>query len=141
MIYRFNSFWLNFLMMTSWHGARISTFRENSFIKKYLTSKFLLVLIFILTIRTWDISLGTFSRQLWVDDVTTRVKTAIFWKSDLMKFCSSCVLEQVLFSCTNFCDDWLKTCVDIRNLVFLPNEELYKKFAAVPNVCQRWRGK
>ena len=31
---RFESFWLNFEMMTSQHGARISRFWENSFINQ-----------------------------------------------------------------------------------------------------------
>ena len=41
------SFWPNFEMMKSQHGARISKFWENRFINKYLTSKFLFLLIFI----------------------------------------------------------------------------------------------
>ena len=48
MIYKFESFWPNFHMMTSQHVARISRFQEHSFINKYLTSSFLLFLIFIL---------------------------------------------------------------------------------------------
>ena len=48
MIYKFESFWPNFHMMTSQHVARISRFQEHSFINKYLTSSFLLFFIFIL---------------------------------------------------------------------------------------------
>ena len=48
MIYKFESFWPNFHMMTSQHVARMSRFQEHSFINKYLTSSFLLFLIFIL---------------------------------------------------------------------------------------------
>ena len=48
MIYKFESFRPNFHMMTSQHVARISRFQEHSFINKYLTSSFILILIFIL---------------------------------------------------------------------------------------------
>ena len=61
--------------------------------------------------------------------------------SILQKCCNFCVLKQVLSICTNFHLDWLKISPDIRNLVFLLNEELYRKFTAVPKVCQRWRHK
>ena len=47
MICKFECFWANFEMMSSKHGAWVSRFWENSFIKVYLTSKFLLLLIFI----------------------------------------------------------------------------------------------
>ena len=48
MIDKFESFRPNFHMMTSQHVARISRFQEHSFINKYLTSSFILILIFIL---------------------------------------------------------------------------------------------
>ena len=38
-------------------------------------------------------------------------------------------------------EDWQKSCSDIRSLLFLCNEELRKKFAAILIVCQRWRHK
>ena len=69
---KFESFWPNFEVMTSGHGARISGFRENSFINEYLTSKFLLLGIFIFLsplvheIRVWTL----FVSRFWVDDVT-----------------------------------------------------------------------
>ena len=71
MIYKLECFWPNFKLMTSQHGARISRFRENSFIDKRLTSKFLFLLIFIFLsplvheIRVWTL----FSSQFWVDNV------------------------------------------------------------------------
>ena len=57
-------------------------------------------------------------------------------RSILQKFCNFSVLKQVLFICTNFHNDWFKTCPDIRNLVFLLIEELYRKLAVVLKVCQ-----
>ena len=48
MIDKFESFRPNFHMMMSQHVARISRFQEHSFINKYLTSSFILILIFIL---------------------------------------------------------------------------------------------
>ena len=47
-------------------------------------------------------------------------------------------LKQVFSICTNFYNDWWKTWPDIRNLVFLLNEELYRKFATVLKLYQRW---
>ena len=47
MICKLESFWPNFGMMTSQHGARILRFLESSLINKYLTLKFFLFLIFI----------------------------------------------------------------------------------------------
>ena len=44
MIWKFECFWPNVEMMTWQHGARNSRFWENSSIKVYLTSKFLLLL-------------------------------------------------------------------------------------------------
>ena len=60
-------------MMTSQNGARILRFRKNNFINKYLTSKFLLLLIFIVLspfVQENPI-LDPFSSQFWVDDVIT----------------------------------------------------------------------
>ena len=67
-----------------------------------------------MTISTRDTNLGTSMSQFWVDDVTTGSKC-----NDLMKFCSFSVLKQVLFICTNFRNDSLKTCPYFRNLAFL----------------------
>ena len=51
MIHKIESFWPISEMMISQHGAKM---RENSFINEYLTSKFLLLLIFIfIIISTW----------------------------------------------------------------------------------------
>ena len=97
MIYNFDSFWLNFTMTTSQYGTRISRFRENSFINKYLTSKFLLLLV---AVFLWPLVHGQKC-------------------NDLVKFCSFSVLKQVLFICTNFRNDSLKTCPNLRNLAFL----------------------
>ena len=57
------------------------------------------------------------------------------------KFCNFSVLKQVFSICTSFQNNWLKSWPDIRNLVFLLNKELYKKFALVLKVCQRWHHK
>ena len=62
--------------------------------------------------------------------------------SILQNFCCTfSVLKQWSSIGTNFHNDWLKTWPDIRKLVFLLNEELYRKFAAVLKVWQRWRYK
>ena len=57
----------------------------------------------------------------------------------LQKLCNFSVLRRVLSICTNFQNHWLKTWLDIRNLVL--NGELCRKFAGVLKVCQRWRHK
>ena len=59
----------------------------------------------------------------------------------LQKLCNFSILRHVLSICMNFQNDWLKTWLDIRNLVFLLNGELCRKFARVLKVCQRWRHK
>ena len=70
---RIESFWANFEMMTSQHGAWISRFWEKSFINEYFTSKFLLLLIFIFLsqllheVQVWAL----FLTQIWVNVVTT----------------------------------------------------------------------
>ena len=116
MIYNFDSFCLNFTMTTSQYGTRISRFGENSFINKYLTSKFLLLLVAVFLwplvqeIQIWAL--------LWVNFglmASLRGQKC----NDLMKFCSFSVLKQVLFICTNFRNDSLKTCPYFRNLAFL----------------------
>ena len=40
--------------------------------------------------------------------------------------------------CTNFQEDWRKTCPDIWSLLFVSNKELHKKFPLISIVCQRW---
>ena len=116
MIYNFDSFWLNFTMTTSQYGTRISRFRENSFINKYLTSKFLLLLVAVFLwplvqeIQIWAL--------LWVNfGLMTSLRGQKC--NDRMKFCSFSVLKQVLFISTNFRNDSLKTCPNLRNLAFL----------------------
>ena len=59
----------------------------------------------------------------------------------LKKICNFSLLKEAFSICTNFHDDWLKTWPDIRNLVFLLNEKLYRKSTAVLKVCQRWHHK
>ena len=57
--------WHNFEMMASKHGARISRFQENSFINESLTSKFLLLLIFVfLSTLVHEIPIWPFSPKL-----------------------------------------------------------------------------
>ena len=46
-------------------------------------------------------------------------------------------LKQVLSICTSFHNNWLKTWLDIRNLIFLLNKELCRKFAAVLKVLPK----
>ena len=87
MIYKLESFWPDFGMMTSQHGARILRFPENSFINEYLTSKFFLLLIFIFLspfvqeIPVWILFRVNFvlmTSQHWV-------KTSKFWENGFIK--------------------------------------------------------
>ena len=55
---KFESLWPNFEMMMWQHGAGISRFRQNSFINQQLTSKFLLLFIFIF--------LSSLVHEIWV---------------------------------------------------------------------------
>ena len=59
-------------MMTSYHRARTSKFRENSFTNQltYLTVPFTFDFYLFITINILDTSLGLFSNQFWFDDVT-----------------------------------------------------------------------
>ena len=52
-------------------------------------------------------------------------------QSILKKLFNFSLLKEAFSICTNFHNDWLKTWPDIRNLVFLLNEEIYRKFAAI----------
>ena len=63
------------------------------------------------------------------------------FKNYFKKICNFSLLKEAFSICTNFHDDWLKTWPDIRNLVFLLNEKLYRKSTAVLKVCQRWHHK
>ena len=77
-------------------------------------------------------------QELWK---MTSLKVSHFSPRILQKFCNFSLFKWVLSICTNFHNDWLKTWSDVGNLVFLLNEELYRKFAPVVKVCQRWRHK
>ena len=46
-------------------------------------------------------------------------------------------LKQVLSICTSFHNNWLKTWLKIRNLMFLLNKELCRKFSAVLKVLPK----
>ena len=81
MIYKFESFWPNFEMMTPQYGVGISRFPENSFINEYLISKFLLLFIFFFLsplvgeIQVWALfraNFGLMTSPRWV-------KTSKFW--------------------------------------------------------------
>ena len=63
------SLWLNFETMKPQHGAKFSTTKK-SFINEYLTSKFLLHLIFMFLSPLIQ-EFGPFLSQFWVDEVTT----------------------------------------------------------------------
>ena len=87
MICKFECFWPNFEMMTWQHGARNSRFWENSFIKVYLTSKFLLLLSFIFLsplvheIQVWVLfraSFGLMTSPRW--DKTSKILSEEFHK-------------------------------------------------------------
>ena len=87
MICKFECFWPNFEMMTWQHGARNSRFWENSFIKVYLTSKFLLLLSFIFLsplvheIQVWVLfraSFGLMTSPRW--DKTSKILSEEFRK-------------------------------------------------------------
>ena len=86
LICKFESFLPNSEIMTSQHGARISQFQENSFIDVYLTSKFLLLLIFIFLsplvheIRVWALFWANFGFMT----SPPRVKTSKFRENSLI---------------------------------------------------------
>ena len=84
---RFEYFWLNFEMKTSWHSTRISRFRQNSFDERIPHVKVPFNFDFHLsnTISTWDTSLSPFSSQFWVDDVCTLSQNFKFWKNGFIK--------------------------------------------------------
>ena len=82
MIYKLESFWPDFEMITSQHGARILKFPGNSFINEYLISKILLVLIFIfLSLFVHEILVWTLFRADF-GLITSRrwVRTSIFFR-------------------------------------------------------------
>ena len=87
MICKFECFWPDIEMMTLQHGARNSRFQENSFIKVYLTSKFLLLLIFIFLsplvheIQIWVLFWASFrliTSPIW--DKTSKILSEEFHK-------------------------------------------------------------
>ena len=83
------------ILLLKKRGVKISMIWDSGFKNKYFTSNF--PLLFHLSIHEYmKYNFGLFLTQFWVNDVTTRVKTAIFWERDLRNKLLTSKFHQIL---------------------------------------------